>query len=71
MEGLKSQFLQRIFIEKLEVPNEVTNHSMSVIYDILPYFNMGYHILRHILSTAGILQSFCTQIQKFVDLDTL
>jgi len=28
---LKSQFLQRIYTEKLEVPNEVTNHSMTVM----------------------------------------
>jgi len=31
MEGLKSQFLQRIYSEKLEVPNEVTNHSIIVM----------------------------------------
>jgi len=31
MEDLKSQFLQWIYIEKLEVPNEVTNHSIIVM----------------------------------------
>jgi len=28
MEGLKSQILQRVHTEKLEIPNEVTNHSI-------------------------------------------
>jgi len=31
IEGLESQILQRIYIEKLEVPIEVTNHSMIVM----------------------------------------
>jgi len=30
-EGLKSQFLQGIYTEKLEVPNEVINNSMNVM----------------------------------------
>jgi len=31
MEGLEIQFLQLIYIEKLEVSNEVTNHFMTVM----------------------------------------
>jgi len=31
MEGLESQFLQRIYTKKLEVPNEVIDHSMIFI----------------------------------------
>jgi len=31
MEGLKRKFLQWIYIENLEDPNEVTNHFMIVM----------------------------------------
>jgi len=34
MEGLKIQFLQKIYTEKLEIPNEVTNHSMIVMQEM-------------------------------------